>query len=639
MQDRLVKEAIQTMMTGGVVSKSDADILAVLDRSDWSSGLVAQMDMQSPSRAHNLNPSSSFEVCLAQSAELVNHLIVADPHLDLKHRTRDLIIKELISTEEAYAADLLEVQTVFLEPLSKSGLLTSHQINRIFSNWVALYQFSLEFHRALTGYLDDFSNRDLTDRQFNLGEVLLQQIPKFGVFRQYCTNQDAALKSLQRYLAANEPLRLLLQDGERKTRTKGLPLSSYLLKPLQRLTKYRLFLDRILENTDPSEACFAAIQEAHAQLIAALGRINGAVGNRLANRCIAWLRSHLISGDRSALIWLFGPCERSADNREQLLYYGTLHKAKSNRELVVFLFTRYLLLTTPGYSTDGQPFEFSFDVTETNNTLKVYKQPISLAEIVVSVGNSLRSLEVSKLYSSLSVLPNVRSRSVPTVEDQNEFHAIPSCSSLSTFSVTDFTDDTPVQSNVHTTQPTFSLFLRSNPEHPLVVLKASNTKERDRWVTHIWKAIRNPVKCFPSSSSFESPSRSPFYPERKTGQLLVSIVRSWTSNKNPVSICLEFAVDDQFTQICTLLSDSPSQSMAPLCFMYSDSDHNCLSINARHNLESPEPRAAGYCRLQISGLLMLIDTTTSDPTIMKRVRFLNSPIGLHLELNFRFRST
>ncbi|KAF5395554.1 hypothetical protein PHET_07184 [Paragonimus heterotremus] len=561
-------------------------------------------------------------------AELVDRLILADPHLDLKHRTRDLIIKELISTEEAYAVDLLEVQTVFLEPLSKSGLLTSHQINRIFSNWVALYQFSLEFHRALAGYLDDSSNRDLTDSQFNLGKVLLQQIPKFGVFRQYCTNQDAASQFLQRYLVANEPLQLLVQDCERKTRTKGLPLSSYLLKPLQRLTKYRLFLDRILENTDPSESCFGAIQEAHTQLVAALGQIDGAVGSRLANRRIAWLRNHLISGDRASLSWLFGPFERSAGNREQLLYYGTLHKAKSNRELVVFLFTRFLLLTTPGYSTGGQPFEFSFDTTEANNTLKMYKQPISLAEIVVSVGTSLRSLEVSKLYNSLSVLPAVRSRSVSAVENQNGFRAIPSCSSLSNFSVTGFADDIPVQSTMHTIQPTFSLFLRSNPEHPLIVLKASNTKERDRWVTHIWKAIRNPVKCFPPSSLLESPSRLPFDPERKAGQLLVSVVRSWTSNKNPVSICLEFAMDDQPTQTCTLLSDSPSQSMAPLCFMYSNSEHSCLSVSARNSLESSMPRTAGHFRLQISCLLKLVDTTTSDPGIIKRDSQLVSDLNL-----------
>ncbi|KAF6779764.1 hypothetical protein AHF37_00868 [Paragonimus kellicotti] len=160
---------------------------------------------------------------------------------------------------------------------------------------------------------------------------------------------------------------------------------------------------------------------------------------------------------------------------------------------------------------------------------------------------------------------------------------------------------------------------------------------RDRWVTHIWKAISNPVKCFPPSSLLESPSRLPFDLERKDGRLLVSVVRSWTSNKNPVNICLEFAMDDQPTQTCTLLSDSPSQSMAPLCFMYTNSEHSCLSVNARNSLESPMPRTAGHCRLQISGLLMLVDTTTSDPAIIKRVRLLNSPIGLHVELNLRFR--
>ena len=63
----------------------------------------------------------------------------------------------------------------------------------------------------------------------------------------------------------------------------------------------------------------------------------------------------------------------------KFLHFGFLKKAKSSKELVVFLFNDFLLLTYPNYSVAPQ---FSFDKHH-DLKLKLYKKPLFLNEIEI----------------------------------------------------------------------------------------------------------------------------------------------------------------------------------------------------------------------------------------------------------------
>ncbi len=65
------------------------------------------------------------------------------------------------------------------------------------------------------------------------------------IYRDFCANQNAALDTLQR-LCDNQPdLRLFVESCERLMRAQAMPLASYFLKPVQRLSMYRLLLDKV----------------------------------------------------------------------------------------------------------------------------------------------------------------------------------------------------------------------------------------------------------------------------------------------------------------------------------------------------------------------------------------------------------
>ncbi len=65
------------------------------------------------------------------------------------------------------------------------------------------------------------------------------------VYREFCANQDAALVRLDRLCEENPELSTFLHYCERKMRVQAMPLSSYFLKPMQRITKYKLLIDKV----------------------------------------------------------------------------------------------------------------------------------------------------------------------------------------------------------------------------------------------------------------------------------------------------------------------------------------------------------------------------------------------------------
>ncbi|TGZ73989.1 hypothetical protein CRM22_001204 [Opisthorchis felineus] len=418
---------------------------------------------------------------------------------------RNLAIFELLQTEEIYASDLLKLQTVFCEPIRRIGLLTEDELTRIFSNFVELHQLSLEFHRALQQQMDMAGSPEVNNSPIPIGKVFLQQLPKFSAFRHYCKHQESAIQTLQQLLIVVPQLKMVLLQCEHG----NLPLSSYLLKPIQRLTRYGLFLQRILADTAPFHPDYESTLQANERLTRVLNSINTTVGSHTRKSHIRWLQNHLL-GDNMSLNWLLTP------NRPKMLHYGTLYKPKSNRELVAFLFDSHLLLAVPNPPLLGRSFEFPSIFFGSNVTLKVYRQPIALDEVVVSAGTSISNVQVDKLFRSLSVLS-------PTESNRTDLHGRlrSSQSSLDVASLSTHLMRAP--SFLTPLQPVFSLFSRNNPNEPLIRLKTRAVEERDQWISHIWKAIQ---KC-PRHSPFSTPSQSPA--GVKMEYFSVSVVKSWTT--------------------------------------------------------------------------------------------------------------
>ena len=79
-----------------------------------------------------------------------------------------------------------------------------------------------------------------------IGDVLVSQIPHLTPHIRWCSCQLTACTLLQQ--KSGEPrFKEFEQQCSTDSRTGGLPLSSFLLKPMQRVTKYPLLIKRVSE--------------------------------------------------------------------------------------------------------------------------------------------------------------------------------------------------------------------------------------------------------------------------------------------------------------------------------------------------------------------------------------------------------
>ncbi len=79
-----------------------------------------------------------------------------------------------------------------------------------------------------------------------IGDVLVSQIPHLTPHIRWCSCQLTACTILQQK-AADPRFKEFEQKCTTDSRTGGLPLSSFLLKPMQRVTKYPLLIRRVRE--------------------------------------------------------------------------------------------------------------------------------------------------------------------------------------------------------------------------------------------------------------------------------------------------------------------------------------------------------------------------------------------------------
>ncbi|XP_072755931.1 intersectin-1 [Anoplolepis gracilipes] len=292
-------------------------------------------------------------------------------------------IKELIMTEQAYIEDMRLVHEVFEKPLIESLVLSVDEIEKIFINWRDIIACNDNFLRTL---------RIRRDNSYNgvvrmIGDILCENIPRMSAYIRFCSCQISAATYLQRLTETSPEFVRVAQTCQQDPRTKGMPLSSFLIKPMQRITKYPLIIGKILEYTPIDHPDRQYLQEALAKSEEFCTQVNEGVREKENSDRLEWLQTHVMcDGLEEQLV--FNSLTNSLGPRK-LLHYGILHKLKSGKELVGFLTNDFLLFVTPMKSLNCQ--QFSFERNE-HQKFKMYRKPIFLNELSLlgeSDGSSL----------------------------------------------------------------------------------------------------------------------------------------------------------------------------------------------------------------------------------------------------------
>lgn len=219
------------------------------------------------------------------------------------------LIKELVDTEHSFGQDMKVVEDIY-KGTSNVIIISPEDVKTLFSNSDQIVAFSTGFLDALkqaaksvyilpkskrwrsnrmsnattqSGGTDDQSsiygpetNDEDKDRQTFLGDAFAQHMVEMEkVYSDYLRNHDAANHKLAA-LQKNEKVQIWLKECRAYAHdlTTAWDLDSLLVKPVQRVLKYPLLLDQLLEVTPENHPDFTKLDFASREMKGITVRIN-----------------------------------------------------------------------------------------------------------------------------------------------------------------------------------------------------------------------------------------------------------------------------------------------------------------------------------------------------------------------------
>ncbi|XP_044253158.1 uncharacterized protein LOC123004106 [Tribolium madens] len=216
-----------------------------------------------------------------------------------KRSERKEIITEIVETEEKYSRDLQIILEEFYQPMLVAGLLTPEQLSAIFLNVEELLENSQSLAERLRDAVEiavEQGDEDLLT--VNIGKIFLEAAPMLHGFETYCVRQGAASLLLASLEKEKELLRIFLRVSQMEnTMLRRMNLNSFLMVPVQRVTKYPLLLARLYKVTPVHHETREQLKEAQHKIELHLNHMNSETKDVPSK---LWRRIGSSSGRRSS---------------------------------------------------------------------------------------------------------------------------------------------------------------------------------------------------------------------------------------------------------------------------------------------------------------------------------------------------
>ncbi|KAK8739665.1 hypothetical protein OTU49_017416, partial [Cherax quadricarinatus] len=233
---------------------------------------------------------------------------------------RQSVIQEIIATEATYLKELLLVEQAFISPMRASGIITEKQLDLLFANWNELILVNSYFNKALKVRRMNSSGGVIT----MIADVLCQQISQLTPYLRFCSIQIRGATLLGEKCAAGGAWADLVKHCQEHPAVQGLTLTAFLLKPMQRITRYPLLIKQLLKYTPEGHPDNFNTQEALSASETLCAQVNEAVSHRDNTDKLEFMQRHVTcEGLQERLVFnsltnILGP--------RKLLHTGVLHK-------------------------------------------------------------------------------------------------------------------------------------------------------------------------------------------------------------------------------------------------------------------------------------------------------------------------
>lgn len=180
-----------------------------------------------------------------------------------RQEKKNLILQEILDSEVTYLKQLEILSIYFMKPIKET--IDKEDFNTIFGNIETIYE--------VNGALLDELKKDLT----NVAKAFLKLAPFFKLYSVYAYDYNKAIKRLQVILSLSvrycELLCILFQFmilhhssfaklvNNQETRPEvQTKLSALLIAPIQRIPRYCLLLQQVLDNSAPTDPDYSTLK-------------------------------------------------------------------------------------------------------------------------------------------------------------------------------------------------------------------------------------------------------------------------------------------------------------------------------------------------------------------------------------------
>eukprot|EP01119_Soliformovum_irregulare_P019969 TRINITY_DN6410_c1_g3_i3.p1 TRINITY_DN6410_c1_g3~~TRINITY_DN6410_c1_g3_i3.p1 ORF type:complete len:678 (+),score=240.20 TRINITY_DN6410_c1_g3_i3:156-2036(+) len=213
---------------------------------DAAAARTAAMETQRRNLLRDFSSRGNFQVeNLAKIQSLVKRKIQRKKYAQRQKMNyeRTLVAKEIVNTEQSYVQGMTAIVQRFLNPAKNKSILTSSQIQGIFSDIESI----LKVHEVLLDDMEEVIVRWSPSSQ--LGSIFLKSIAYFKIYKAYVNNFNISIETLREAKKKKE-FENLLKDAAKHVEDRQ-DIESLLLTPIQRIPRYELLLTQMVKNTWP----------------------------------------------------------------------------------------------------------------------------------------------------------------------------------------------------------------------------------------------------------------------------------------------------------------------------------------------------------------------------------------------------
>ncbi|KAK9305283.1 hypothetical protein QLX08_003640 [Tetragonisca angustula] len=228
-----------------------------------------------PTPCHHRTTSSpsKLEGLPGPSPELLAELLRGSSERVARNDTRTHVVVELYDTERSYVEALQILVNKYLQPLKSpenAGLVDAATVDEIFYQIPSILNHHKVFLEELRKKLDTWELKQ------TIGDVFLDVFTKPVVLETYTLfldNWKSARKAIKTTCQAKPAFARFLETMEREHKGK-LGLDQLLIKPVQKIPRYELLIQRLLKHTDATHPDFELLQTAQKEVHELVVKIN-----------------------------------------------------------------------------------------------------------------------------------------------------------------------------------------------------------------------------------------------------------------------------------------------------------------------------------------------------------------------------